>query len=88
MKRLAQTQLWPELSKRDIAPISAARPRSASANTMNASLPPSSKTPGFIAAPASAATVRPAAVLPVSVTARTRGSAMSAGTAVVSISSD
>ncbi len=63
------------------AAVRAARGRSASARTMNGSLPPSSRTVFLSSRPARSATWLPARSLPVSVTAVTRGSAMSAGTA-------
>ena len=73
MKRLALTQLWPELISRDVAHVLTASSRSASSRTMYGSEPPSSSTVFLNAAPACAATALPAGVLPVSVTARTSG---------------
>jgi hypothetical protein len=67
---------WPAFWQRDATAAAAAASRSASANTTNASLPPSSSTHGLSASPAWAATMRPARVLPVSVTPRTHGCAI------------
>src|SRR5439155_204102 len=66
---------------RAAAAVLAARGRSASSRTMNGSLPPSSSTVFLSSRPARSATWLPARSLPVSVTARMRASAMSAGTA-------
>ena len=74
MKRLAQTQLWPLLLKRDLTAVAAAASTSASASTTNGSDPPSSSTDFLMAAPAIDAIEDPARSLPVSVTAATRGS--------------
>ena len=78
MKRLAAMQLWPLLIRRASAAARAAVATSASARTMNGSLPPSSSTVFFSSRPARSATWIPACSLPVSVTATMRGSAMSA----------
>ena len=75
-KRFAAMQVWPALPKRDPTATFTAASRSASASTTNGSLPPSSSTHFFRFAPAVAATDRPARSLPVSVTALTRGSAI------------
>ena len=81
MKRLAAMQLCPLFTSRAAAAVVAARGRSASSRTMNGSLPPSSSTVFLSSRPARSATWLPARSLPVSVTARMRASAMSAGTA-------
>jgi len=80
MKRLALTQLWPELIKRDVAHVLTASSRSASSSTMYGSEPPSSSTVFFSDAPACAATAFPAGVLPVNVTALTCGFSITAFT--------
>ena len=80
MNRLAAMQLWPLFCIRAATPAATAASRSASARTTNGSDPPSSSTTGLSAAPASAATARPARSEPVSVTAATRSSAMTAAT--------
>ena len=87
MKRLAAMQLWPQFWKRAVTPTLAACSRSASASTTKASEPPSSSTVFLSAAPAAAAIFRPAASLPVSVTAWMRGSAMSCSACVAGIMS-
>ena len=81
MNRLAAMQLWPLLIRRASAATCAAFTRSASSSTMNGSLPPSSSTVFFKCRPACCATWLPARSLPVSVTARTRASAMTLPTA-------
>ena len=80
MKRLAAMHDWPVFCMRACTPTSTARSRSAEGSTMKGSLPPSSSTTFLRAAPAWAATARPAPTLPVRVTAFTRRSAMIAGT--------
>ena len=87
MNRLAAMQLCPLLMHRDAAAAAAAAETSASASTRNGSLPPSSITVFFSAAPAWAATIRPAASLPVSVTAAMVGCSMIALITGVSTSS-
>ena len=81
MNRFAAMQLCPEFTHRAAAAAFAALVMSASARTMNGSLPPSSRTVFFTDSPATLPTAAPAASLPVSVTARIRGSWMSGGTA-------
>src|SRR5438093_1327831 len=76
MKRLAAMQLWPLLMRRASAAVRAAAATSASSRTTNGSLPPSSSTVFLSSRPACSATRLPARSLPVSVTPRTRGSAM------------
>ena len=76
MNRLAPLQIWPLFSYRAFAPASTAASRSSVLMTMNASLPPSSHTTFFRAAPASWAIALPARSEPVRDTPRTRGSAM------------
>ncbi len=78
MKRLAARHTWPQFEKRARTAAATAASRSASASTMKGSEPPSSMMDFLQAAPACAATFAPAAGLPVSVTAATRGSAMMA----------
>ena len=81
MNRLALTHDWPLFRVRECTAFATAVSRSADGITMNASLPPSSSTLGLMVRPAVAPTARPAASLPVSVTARTRGSSMMASIA-------
>ncbi len=80
MKRLAAMQLCPVLISRDVTQVATAASRSASSRMRYGSLPPSSSTHFLSAAPARAATARPARVLPVNVTAATRGSSITAPT--------
>ncbi len=80
MKRLAAMQDWPLLIVRALTAVAAAASTSALARTRNGSLPPSSSTAFLISPPALAPTLTPAPSLPVSVTAATRGSSMSAPT--------
>ena len=80
MNRFALTHDWPLFSVRDCTAFATAVSRSADGITTNASLPPSSSTLGLIVRPAVAPTARPAASLPVSVTARTLRSSMMAST--------
>lgn len=75
MNRLAHTQLCPEFANRALTAAAAAAGTSASERTTNASEPPSSSTDFFEALPAAAPTIAPARLLPVRVTAATRGSA-------------
>ena len=76
-KRLGAMHVWPALIRRPLTACAIVWSRSASASTTNGSLPPSSSTLFFSAAPAAAATNAPARSEPVSVTAATRGSAIS-----------
>ena len=69
--------VWPAVIRRPVTACLTARSRSASASTTNGSEPPSSSTLFLSALPASAATNAPARSEPVSVTAATRGSAIS-----------
>ena len=87
MNRLPAIQDWPAFCTRACTATDTARSRSADGRTMNGSLPPSSRTTFLPTAPAWAATARPAPTLPVSVTAATRRSAMTAGTWSVPINS-
>ena len=87
MKRLAAMQVCPALPKREATATGTALARSASSSTMKGSLPPSSSTHFFRCLPAVAATDRPARSLPVSVTALTRGSAMTAAACSLSMCS-
>ena len=70
-------QVWPAVIRRPLTACAIVWSRSASASTTNGSEPPSSSTLFFSAAPAAAATNAPARSEPVSVTAATRGSAIS-----------
>ncbi len=81
MKRLALMQDCPLFSSREVTALPTASPRSAEGITMNASLPPSSSTLVLTVRPAVPPTCRPAASLPVIVTARTRSSSMIFSTA-------
>src|SRR5919107_2036898 len=74
MNRLAAMQDWPLFWQRAVVATAAAVGMSAEGITTNGSLPPSSSTIFLRTRPAIAATDRPAASLPVSVAARTRGS--------------
>ena len=69
--------VWPAVIRRPVTACLTAKSRSASASTTNGSEPPSSSTLFLSALPASAATNAPARSEPVSVTAATRGSAIS-----------
>jgi len=69
-------QTWPSILSRQAAAVPAARATSAESSTMNASEPPSSSTTGLMLRPACSPTADPARSEPVSVTPRTRGSAM------------
>ena len=80
MKRLAAMHDWPLFTMRAFTAVATARSRSALARTRNGSLPPSSRTLFLRCAPAAVAMLRPAASLPVTVTAAIRSSAMSAAT--------
>ena len=85
MKRLAAMHDWPLFTTRALTAVCAAASRSAPGMTMNGSLPPSSSTDVLIAFPAAAPTWLPAALLPVRVTAATRGSSITDLTLSVSI---
>ena len=85
MNRLAAMQDCPLLMTRALTAVFTATSRSALGSTMKGSLPPSSSTVFLIAFPAALATCPPAAVLPVSVTAATRGSSITPFTCSVSI---
>ena len=87
MKRLAAMQVCPALPKREATAPATALSRSASSRTTKASLPPSSITHFFSCWPALPATERPARSLPVSVTAATRGSRMTAAACSLSMCS-
>ncbi len=78
--RLAAMQDWPLFSTRAVAATLTAWSTSAEDRTRNGSDPPSSSTHFFNARPAASATLRPAASLPVRVTATIRSSAMSPAT--------
>ena len=80
-------QDWPLLIVRALTAVRTAASRSALGITTNGSLPPSSSTLFLMTLPAALATWLPALVLPVSVTAATRGSSMTRFTWSVSISS-
>ncbi len=80
MNRLAAMHDWPLFTTRACTAVATARSRSALGITMKGSLPPSSRTAFFRFRPASAAIARPAASLPVTVTAATRESAIRRGT--------
>ena len=74
MNRFAAMQDCPLFWQRAVTATSAARSRSADGITTYGSEPPSSRTVFLSTRPAISATARPAASLPVSVAARTRGS--------------
>ena len=78
--RLGELQAWPALESLAPAAVPATSCRSASANTMKASEPPSSNTDFFRFLPAVSATAAPARSLPVRDTPWTRGSAIMAAT--------
>ena len=80
-------QDWPLLIVRACTASGTTRSRSALGRTMKGSLPPSSRTLFLICRPAVAATLLPAASLPVSVTALTRESLRIPSTAADSTSS-
>ena len=87
MNRLAAMQDWPLFTIRAFTAVAIAAGRSASGMTMNGSLPPSSSTVFLITLPAADATWLPAVLLPVRVTAATRGSSITERTCSVSIRS-
>ena len=88
MKRLAAMHDWPLLIVRALTAVRTAASRSALGITMNGSLPPSSSTRLLdLLARGARRRALPAPVLPVSVTAATRGSSMTRFTWSVSISS-
>src|SRR5690349_15039150 len=71
--RLAQTQVWPALRNLDAIAPSTAASRSASSNTMNGALPPSSSDRRLIPSAASFISQRPTPVEPVNVILATFG---------------
>src|SRR5690606_30061610 len=76
-RRLAQTQVWPLLRYLDaMAPVTAAS-RSASSNTMNGALPPSSSDIFFSVGAHCAMSFAPTSVEPVKLSLRTMGLAVS-----------
>ncbi len=72
-RRLAQTQVWPLLRYLEISAPSTAASRSASSNTMNGALPPSSRDTFLMSWAHSAISWRPISVEPVKVSLRTIG---------------
>ena len=87
MKRLPAMQLWPPFTMRAVAATLAAASTSTSSRMTYASEPPSSSTHFFSTEPAAVATLRPAATLPVSVTAATLSSLIRASTSLLGRSS-
>src|SRR5262245_4977586 len=71
--RLAQTQVWPVLRNLDAMAPSAAASRSASSNTMNGALPPSSSETFLTVLAHCAISCLPTSVDPVNVNLRTSG---------------
>src|SRR5215207_6147584 len=73
MKRLAHTQVWPLLRYFEAIAPSTAATRSASSNTRNGALPPSSMETRFIVLAACSTSFLPVSVEPVKVILRTVG---------------
>src|SRR5260370_36470296 len=71
--RLAQTQVWPALRYLDATAPSTAASRSASSNTMNGALPPSSSDNFLIVSAHWRTSTRPVSVAPVQDSLRTIG---------------
>src|SRR5471032_515821 len=71
--RLAQTQVWPALRYLEASAPSTAASRSASSNTMNGALPPSSSDSFLMVLALCSISRRPTAVEPVKVSLRTVG---------------
>src|SRR5471030_3109537 len=71
--RLAQTQVWPALRYLEANAPSTAASRSASSNTMNGALPPSSSDSFLMVLALCSISRRPTAVEPVKVSLRTVG---------------
>ncbi|MCY1176048.1 hypothetical protein D9M73_163090 [compost metagenome] len=71
-RRLAQTQVWPLLRYLEMIAPSTALSRSASSNTMNGALPPSSRETFLMSLAHSAISWRPISVEPVKDSLRTR----------------
>ena len=76
--RLAHTQVCPALRNFDAIAPATARSRSASSNTMNGALPPSSMPTRFTVRAACSMRILPTSVEPVKVIMRTSGLSVSA----------
>ncbi len=79
MKRLAHTQVWPELRYLEAMAPRTAAATSASAKTMNGACPPNSSATFFTVAAQSRMSSLPTAVEPVKLSLRTSGLAVNSG---------